>query len=155
MLPDLSKAQLRIYVREVVIYGLCGFGTLFIFIAFVGLCEKVAPAHVAASLPEAVRARNLIDFQVIAFFPANLFAWWTNRTFVFRGKKHSLGKELLIFFTIAALSFVLGLIAPIYLVREYAVSNTVANLALAFLSACWNFILRRVFVFGGQPLDAR
>ena len=145
-----SRGQLRIYAREVVTYGLCGFGALFIFIAVYFLCEKVAPGHVAESLPDSVRARNLVDFKIIAFFPSNIFSWWSNRTLVFRQTKHSLGKELTIFFGIAAVSAVLGEIAPYFLIRNFGVSNEVAMISFAFLSALWNFILRRLFVFGGE-----
>lgn len=149
-----SSAQIRIYAREFVIYGLCGFGSLFIFIGVYFLCEKIAPGHVSESLPDSVRARNLIDFKIIAFFPSNIFSWWSNRTLVFRSTKHSLRKELFIFFSIAAASAVLGEIAPYFLIRSFSVSNEIAMATFAFLSALWNFILRRLFVFGGETARA-
>lgn len=135
-------------IREFVTYGICGVGALTVFLLTTWLCQLIAPEHVASSLPDNVRARNLVDFQIIAFFPSNLFAWWSNRTFAFEGRRHSLRREISLFFGIAALSFVLSLAVPILLVRHLGVPNAVANISLAILSACWNFILRRIFVFG-------
>lgn len=139
-------------LREFIVYGVCGCCSLVVFIITVSLCQFVMPEHVSETLPDPVRARNLIDFHIIAFFPSNIFAWWTNRTFVFRRteRKHGLKREVSTFFLIATISFLLSLFVPAWLIHSFGISNELATLSLAFLSALWNFILRRLFVFGAS-----
>ncbi len=139
-------------LREFITYGICGCCSLVIFIITVALCQFFLPEHISDTLPDSVRARNLIDFHILAFFPSNIFAWWTNRTFVFRRseKKHGLKREVSTFFLIATISFLLSLFVPTWLIHSFGISNELATLSLAFLSALWNFILRRLFVFGAS-----
>lgn len=141
-------------LRELIIYGFCGCASLVIFLITVVVCELIMPGYVSSDLPDAVRARHLMHFHLIAFFPSNIFAWWSNRTFVFRRseRKHGLKREVGTFFFIAAISFILSLFVPTWLIRSYGISNSVATLTLAFLSALWNFILRRIFVFGASAV---
>lgn len=145
----------RLIAGQFLLYVGCGCGSLVILIGVTMLCEWLAPGHVAPSLPDNVRARNLIDFQIAAFVPANLFAWWANRTFVFKGRRHRLRHELALFFAIAAASFLLGLALPYWLVTEFGLGNALANLIFAWSSAIWNFALRRVLIFGPNTLPDR
>lgn len=144
-------SQLPKLLREFIIYGICGVGSLIIFSLCAEGCEWIYPAFVSEELPNDIRARNLLVYQIIAFFPANVWSWWSNRTFVFQGRKHSAWQELGLVFLIAAIAFVLSFGISTWLVARHGIPNSLAHFTLAIVSAIWNFLLRRFFVFGSTP----
>lgn len=128
-------------------YGVCGVLSVVVLLAVVWLGRIISPAAFAESLPEATRATNNTILHFIAFLPSNIAAYLLNRWLVFTPGKHSTSREFWLFTVISFLSFTLGQVLPQWLVRDFDVANSIADLSFIISSALVNFACRKIFVF--------
>ncbi len=128
-------------------YGFFGGLSFLIFIIVSEGIELLLPEWVSESLPDAVRSTRLNFIQTAAFIPANLFAFWSNRNFVFQKGRHRPGTEFTLFMVCVTLSYIGGILASRYLVEIYGWPNFLASVGFAFSSALVNFIARKFLVF--------
>jgi len=128
-------------------YGFCGVLSLITFLIVTTLGQKLWPTYFSLDLPPSQRALHLVILHFIAFVPANFTAFALNRWLVFTPGRHSFRKELTLFSLISFLSFGIGEILPVWLVRSLNVPNYAANISFIVSSALVNFVCRKFFVF--------
>ena len=134
-------------------YGMCGLAsTILLLVIVIGLSLTLIPAmdwSVVDGQPitDSQRQHNLIINNLIAFPFANFAAYCLNVRLVFVPGRHSKSVEFAIFTTIAAVSFVAGLLAGPFLVRHLGLPSLLAQLMLISTSALVNFLCRKFLVF--------
>ncbi|MDE0595548.1 MAG: GtrA family protein [Akkermansiaceae bacterium] len=96
---------------------------------------------------DALRQRNLIINNIIAFPLANLVVYLLNAWLVFTPGRHSRGKEFAIFTLITALSHFTGILAGPFLIERFGITTIVAQLSLVTTSTLVNFLCRKFIVF--------
>ncbi|MGC6564210.1 MAG: GtrA family protein [Akkermansiaceae bacterium] len=128
-------------------YGLCGVVSVVVLIAVTNLSRILFPEHFAMDLPQGTRAFNNSVVQFIAFVPSNFTAYALNRWLVFTPGRHGVRTELTLFTIISLISFSLGLILPVWLVKSFNVPNGIADISFVVSSALVNFACRKFFVF--------
>ena len=128
-------------------YGVCGLISVvaFLLVAFLG--QWLFPDSFFQDLPSGMRAKNIALLHLVAFLPSNFIAYALNRWLVFTPGRHSAKKEIILFTVVSFLSFVLGEILPLWLVKTINVPTIVANLSFVVSSALVNFIARKFLVF--------
>lgn len=127
-------------------YGLCGVLSTIVLFAVVAAFHQWAPDYMSESLPVETRQNHLRMVLLAAFIPSNLFAYFTNRLFVFTPGKHSFWREMVIFTLISGISFAGGELGKIWMVNA-GYPNYIAAGAFAVSSAMVNFIARKFLVF--------
>lgn len=153
MIP--SRATLRHWIqsRETPVfvqftkYCVCGLAATATFLLGTAALVLLLPGFVDLALPPAERALHLNILHLVAFIPANLVSYLSNRAFVFTPGRHSKRREFALFTGIALLSVLIGLAAPEFLIRTLNVPNAVASLSFALTSAMVNFVTRKFFIF--------
>ena len=100
-------------------------------------------------IAEAVRKRNFVINRTITAVFSNLTAYLLNRWFVFTPGRHSRGRELALFYTVAVVSFIVGLAISYGLIATIGVSTTVANLSNLVVAVLINYACRKFIVFNG------
>jgi putative flippase GtrA len=98
-------------------------------------------------LDEAVRKRNIVLNNSIAFPFSAIVGYYLNVLFVFKPGKLSRSMEMILFFLVAAIGFFPGLWVVDYLVGRYHTPSTVATLAFIFTSFMVNFVCRKFIIF--------
>ncbi len=106
--------------------------------------------HLAAPVMEdAVRARNALFSNVIAFLFSNAVCYTLNRLFVFKPGRHSMWVECLLFFAVSGISMALGVALQTWLIGSFGQQTTVAFGACLVTSLAINYVMRKFFVFNG------
>ena len=103
----------------------------------------------APVVDEAVRARNAVFSNVVAFIASNTFCYIVNRLFVFKAGRHSMVVEFLLFCGVSAISTGLGTFLMGILIDHYGIQTTFAFGANMVCSLAINYVLRKFFVFKG------
>lgn len=127
-------------------YGVCGMLSTVVLLGVVSLFYFYMPEYLSEGLSASERNRNLTIVHFVAFVPANLFAYFTNRWLVFTPGKFGFWSEMGIFTLISALSFAGGEVGKTYIVNM-GYSNWLATGAFAVSSALVNFVARKFIVF--------
>lgn len=158
---DVKTILSRIRQRQVppliqfAVYGMCGGLSTFIYLAIsVALSCTLIPAMDGmivdgAVITDALRAKNLLINNCIAFAIANVVAYVTNILFVFHTGRHHPVLEFVYFTSVSFLSFGISQIAGPWLVSHFGVSTKFALLSNVVASALLNFVFRKYFVFKG------
>lgn len=128
-------------------YGVCGVCSLVVFMAVALAGEHAFPRYFGEGASDEVRSVALIWLHLAAFLPSNLAAYGLNRWLVFTPGRYGLGKELALFTLISFLSFAVGEILPVVLIRYVGVPNGVAHFSFVISSAMVNFVCRKFLVF--------
>jgi putative flippase GtrA len=134
-------------------YMVCGaLATLTLSVIVFGLSQTVFPAVKGMIvdgqvLDEAVRKRNIVLNNSIAFPFSAIVGYYLNVLFVFKPGKLSRSMEMILFFLVAAIGFFPGLWVVDYLVGRYHTPSTVATLAFIFTSFIVNFVCRKFIIF--------
>jgi putative flippase GtrA len=137
------------------VYGLCGGLATLVFLGItLALSCTVIPAMDdmivnGAPITDALRARNLLINNCIAFAVANVIAYVSNILFVFETGRHHPVLEFFYFTAVSFLSFGISQIAGPWLVSHFGVSTKFAMLSNVVASALLNFVFRKYFVFKG------
>ncbi len=98
-------------------------------------------------LDEAVRNRNILLNNTIAFPIATIVGYVLNVKFVFKRGRLSRAMEFLLFCLVAAIGFFPGLWVVDYLVGRYHVASSLATLAFITTSFMVNFVSRKFLIF--------
>ena len=137
------------------IYGLCGGLATFVYLAIsIFMSYKIFPAMDGmivdgAPITDALRAKNLLINNCVAFAIANVVAYVTNILFVFQTGRHHPVIEFLYFTAVSLVAFGISQIAGPWLVQHFGISTKVAMLTNVVASALLNFVFRKFFVFKG------
>lgn len=131
-------------------YGFCGvFATAVQIGLFTLVSHTWLPAHdylVDGGIDDALKERNSILSNLIAFPFSNLAAYLANIYLVFTRGRHRGATEFLLFTAISLTSFGAGLAAgPILISR--GLNPWIAQATLVVTSALVNFVLRKFIVF--------
>lgn len=100
-----------------------------------------------APITDALRARNLLINNCIAFAIANVIAYVTNILFVFETGRHHPVMEFFYFTAASTLSFAISQIAGPWLVHRFGVPTIFAMATNVIASMLLNFVIRKFFVF--------
>ena len=103
----------------------------------------------APVLEDAVRARNALFSNTIAFLLANTVCYILNRLFVFKPGRHSMWVECLLFFAVSGVSMALGLALQTWLIGAFGIQTTIAFGTCLVTSLAINYVMRKFFVFNG------
>lgn len=100
-------------------------------------------------IEEALRKRNYLINRTITAIFSNLAAYLLNRWFVFTPGRHSRGREVALFYSVAIISFIAGTAISYALIATVGVSTTVANLSNLVVAVLINYACRKFIVFKG------
>ena len=101
------------------------------------------------AIEAAVRARNAVTANILAFFVSNTVAYVANRLFVFRPGRHHIVVEFLLFLAVSAVSMTIGTTLMGVLIKGYGIETTYAFGANVLSSLAINYVMRKFFVFKG------
>jgi putative flippase GtrA len=102
---------------------------------------------VAAS--DAIRARNSVVDNLIAFIFSNLTAYLINILWVFESGRHHRVLEIAFFYLVSGISTILGSLLMGFLIGRFGVMTTLAFGANAAVSLIINYVLRKRLIFKG------
>ena len=102
-----------------------------------------------AMLSDNVRARNSMIDNGVAFIFSNLTAYLINIFWVFESGRHSRVREILFFYLVSGVSFVLGTSLMGFLIHHFGLMTTIAFASNAVVSLLINYVLRKYFIFKG------
>jgi len=101
------------------------------------------------SLSDAVRARNSMIDNVIAFLFSNLTAYLINIAWVFESGRHHRIIEIGFFYLVSGISMVIGSALMGFLIDRLGMATTLAFGANIFTSLVFNYVLRKFLIFKG------
>jgi len=104
--------------------------------------------HVA-EVSDAIRARNSVFDNVIAFIFSNLTAYLINIAWVFESGRHHRVIEIGIFYLVSGISMAIGSTLMGVLIGRFSITTTVAFGANVLTSLLINFVLRKYVIFKG------
>ncbi len=97
-------------------------------------------------------AQRLSNYWIcisIGFVFSNTVAYVTNVLFVFKGGKHKVHHEVLLFFGMSLIAFLLSSLTGDLLMRFFAVHTSVSKLAAIVFAVLINYSGRKYFIFHG------
>jgi len=100
-------------------------------------------------LTDALRARNAMINNALAFIISNLTAYLLNIYWVFESGRHHRVIEIGMFYLVSGASIILGSILMGVLINYFSLSTTVAFIAIMIVSVLINYILRKKVIFKG------
>lgn len=143
-------------------YGFCGgIATGVDMIAFFLLAWLVFPAlsqddlfvrllHLSPEpMTEALRARNFVFNNILAFLFSNLTAYILNVLFVFKSGKHKRHHELILFYALSTFSLIVATFAGWILIRIVGLGTTYSYLAKIIAALLINYAGRKFLIFRG------
>jgi putative flippase GtrA len=104
---------------------------------------------VAPAVEEALRARNAVFSNLLAFMVSNTVCYIINRLFVFRPGRHHVAIEFLLFLAVSAVSMTIGTTLMGVLIQQFGMQTTYAFGANILSSLAINYVMRKYFVFKG------
>ncbi len=107
----------------------------------------MVPSSNGAPITDALRERNLIIANAIAFPFSNSAAYFLNVRWVFTQGRHHPVREFLLFTLISGCSFFAGLLGGPKLIGWFGVPSLVAQASFMITSALVNFVCRKFLVF--------
>jgi putative flippase GtrA len=106
--------------------------------------------HVNVTLvSDAMRSRNSMINNGIAFLFSNAVAYSINVLWVFESGRHHRVLEFAFFCMVSGISMVIGTALMGFLIRQFGLMTTVAFGANALVSLMINYILRKKLIFKG------
>ena len=103
----------------------------------------------AVSLTDAIRARNSMIDNVIAFLFSNLTAYLINIAWVFESGRHHRIIEIGFFYLVSGISMVIGSTLMGVLIDRLVLATTLAFGANILTSLVFNYVLRKFLIFKG------
>lgn len=103
----------------------------------------------APLVDEALRARNAVLSNLVAFMVSNTVCYIINRMFVFRPGRHHVVIEFLLFLSVSAVSMTIGATLMGMLIKYFGIQTTYAFGANILSSLAINYVMRKFFVFKG------
>ncbi len=130
-------------------YGICGVGALIVHQTIWTACSTWLFPAIDRAIPKDTRALHFAYNNGIAVIFSTLFAYFTNVLWVFEQGRHHWVKELVYFFLVSLLGFVIGMEAGRELIRLFDVHSVIAQAVNVVISVLVNFLCRKFFVFKG------
>ncbi len=143
-------------------YGIAGgIATVFHTTVFFLLAWKILPAITAtdpiagflhvppADITDSVRAFHAAIDNAIAFMFSNLLVYFINVAWVFERGRHSLWKEIAMFYLVAGVSVAIGIGLQSFLIDYYGINTTYAFGAMILVCLMINYLVRKYFIFKG------
>ena len=143
-------------------YAIAGGVATAVHIALFYLCAfKIFPAlgandpllrvlHASAVLlSDAIRARNSMIDNAIAFLFSNLTAYLINIAWVFESGRHNRIIEIGFFYLVSGISLVIGSGLMGLLIGRLGIATTLAFGANVLTSLVFNYVLRKFLIFKG------
>jgi putative flippase GtrA len=103
----------------------------------------------APVVAEALRARNAVLSNLVAFLVSNTVCYIINRWFVFRPGRHHVVLEFLLFLAVSAISMTVGTTLMGVLIQRFGIQTTYAFGVNILSSLAINYVMRKFFVFQG------
>jgi putative flippase GtrA len=128
---------------------------------FYGCAWKLLPALTATdpvvkalhlqvvAVSDAIRARNSMIDNVVAFIFSNMTAYLINILWVFESGRHHRVLEIAFFYLVSGISMVIGSALMGFLIQQFGLLTTLAFSANVLVSLMINFVLRKYFIFKG------
>jgi putative flippase GtrA len=91
---------------------------------------------------DAIRARNSVIDNVIAFMFSNMIAYLINIAWVFEPGRHHRVLEILYFYLVSGVSMVIGSALMAFLIARFGITTTTAFGASILVSLMINYVLR-------------
>ena len=98
---------------------------------------------------DAIRARNSVIDNLVAFIFSNLTAYLINIAWVFESGRHHRLIEIGIFYVVSGISTAIGSTLMALLISRFGITTTVAFGANVLTSLMINFVLRKYVIFKG------
>jgi len=98
---------------------------------------------------ESLRAQRYFLNCFISFMFANLVAYVANVLWVFKPGRHSRRKELILFYVVSGLSFVIGTSLATALIQFFGLMTSYAKVVNIFASVMINYAGRKFWIFKG------
>ena len=99
------------------------------------------------TISDALRARNGVINNSIAWIFANCVAYYLNVLWVFTPGRHNRWIEFGLFSLVALVGFVGGILGGPLLIRLWGINTHLSQLLFVITSACVNFLCRKFFIF--------
>lgn len=99
------------------------------------------------SVSDAIRARNSMIDNGIAFLFSNLTAYLINIYWVFESGRHNRWVEIGIFYLVSGISTGIGSVQMGFLIDRFGVTTTVAFGGSVLVSLLINYVLRKYVIF--------
>ena len=100
-------------------------------------------------ISDAIRARNSMFANGIAFIFSNLTAYVINIYWVFEAGRHNRVLEILMFYAVSGVSLVIGSVLMGFLINHCGMLTTLAFGANIAVSLMINYVLRKCVIFNG------
>ncbi len=100
-------------------------------------------------LSDAMRARNAMINNSIAFVFSNFTAYLINIKWVFEAGRHHRALEIGMFYLVSGVSLFAGTLLMGVLISYFAVSTTVSFIAVVIVSVLVNYVMRKYVIFKG------
>lgn len=164
-IDKLMVIALRIYYakREAMDYLIFGFlATLVNWIAYAAgifgpleagvgwVADKVCALGLLAAASDPEASAKIIVANVFAWIVAVLFAYWTNRTWVFRSQVHGIKailKEFMAFVSARITSLFVETVLLYLLVDWLKVNDMFSKILLSFVTVALNYIFSKLWIF--------
>lgn len=85
--------------------------------------------------------------NIISWVVAVAFAYFTNRKFVFRSKKHNKLKEAVAFYSSRVVTLLIDMVCMFLMVTIMGISDKIAKLLVQVIVTVGNYILSKFIVF--------
>lgn len=172
-IDKLMVIGLRIYYakREAMDYLLFGFlATLVNWIAYAAgifgpleagvewIAGKVCALGLLAAASDPEASAKIIVANVFAWIVAVLFAYWTNRTWVFRSQTHgakAILKEFTAFVSARITSLIVETVLLYLLVDWLKVNDMFSKILLSFVTVALNYIFSKLWIFKKKEATKR
>lgn len=106
--------------------------------------------HLSCSpMADAVRSRNAMLDNGIAFLFSNMVAYLLNIAWVFKPGRHHWAVEIGLFYAVSGVSIVIGTSIMGFLIGHYGFSTSVAFLANLVTALLINYAMRKYVIFKG------
>lgn len=97
----------------------------------------------------AIRSRNSMLCNALAFVFSNFVAYMANRLWVFEPGRHHIALEILYFYAVSGISVVLGTVLMGFLIKKFGMLTTYAYGSNILTAVLINFVVRKYLIFSG------
>lgn len=131
-------------------YGIAGVVSTLVHTAlFYAMARYLLPALSNSPVSVAVRARNAMIDNAVAFMFSNLTAYVINIHWVFERGRHRWLVEIAIFYAVSGISVLIGTALMGWMIHAFGTRTAIAFMANVVVSLMINFIVRKFYVFKG------
>ena len=131
-------------------YGIAGVISTAVHTAiFYLMARNILPALSTSPVSDALRARNAMIDNVVAFMISNMTAYVINIFWVFERGRHHWVKEIAVFYLVSGVSVTIGTVLMGWLIHSYGIMTAIAFFANVIVSLMINFVMRKFYVFKG------